>query len=191
MKAVLLDIPPFIQCWMDERARLDQDRSDEMWDGVLHMVPPPDAGHSERQSWLLEVFRPLARARGLFANVEMGVFEPGRTDSYRVPDLVISAGAHRSKRGVEGRAEFVMEIRSPYDEAWEKVPFFAQMGIPEYVIIERGDVALLRLDPETATYVRAAPDADGWLALDVLPVAFRSEPTGEVSVRTPDQTVLI
>ena len=41
MKALLLEIPDTIQRWMDERARLGHDRMDEMWDGVLHMVPPP------------------------------------------------------------------------------------------------------------------------------------------------------
>jgi hypothetical protein len=32
---------------LDERRRLGQDVRDEMWDGVLHMVPPPGGAHQD------------------------------------------------------------------------------------------------------------------------------------------------
>jgi hypothetical protein len=35
----MLDAP---QAMLDERRRPGHDVRDEMWDGVLHMVPPPD-----------------------------------------------------------------------------------------------------------------------------------------------------
>jgi hypothetical protein len=33
------------QALLDERRRLGLDRRDEMWDGVLHVVPPPKDAH--------------------------------------------------------------------------------------------------------------------------------------------------
>ena len=36
MRAVLLEVP---EAMLDERRRLGHDGRDEMWDGVLHMVP--------------------------------------------------------------------------------------------------------------------------------------------------------
>ncbi len=190
MKAVLLDIPPFIQCWMDERARLDQDRSDEMWDGVLHMVPPAGAGHQDRGSRLTEMLGPLARASGLRLSYETGVFRPGRTDDYRVPDIVVRADLYSSARGVEGRAELVIEIRSPNDESRDKVPFFAEMGIPEVLILEPSEPILVRLD-RGGSYARVAPEADGWITSEVLPFAVRKDKADRIEVRTARETVAI
>ncbi|MGH7750722.1 MAG: hypothetical protein ACREQ5_39020, partial [Candidatus Dormibacteria bacterium] len=50
---------------LEDRRRKGIDCFDEMWEGVLHMVPPPSEGHQQLGSGLCEVLRPLARARGL------------------------------------------------------------------------------------------------------------------------------
>ncbi|MGI9120683.1 MAG: hypothetical protein ACR2G7_11290 [Acidimicrobiales bacterium] len=42
MRAVLLEAP---QSLLEERRRLGLDIFDEMWEGVLHMVPPPGGPH--------------------------------------------------------------------------------------------------------------------------------------------------
>ncbi len=65
MKTVLLEIPPVLQEWMDERARLGHDRWDEMWEGVLHMVPPPGGRHQDRNGQLIALLGGLAGPRGL------------------------------------------------------------------------------------------------------------------------------
>jgi hypothetical protein len=44
MRVVMLDAP---QELLDERRRLGQDVRDELWDGVVHMVPPPCDAHQE------------------------------------------------------------------------------------------------------------------------------------------------
>jgi hypothetical protein len=44
MRVLLLDAP---QAMFDERRRLGLDGRDEMWDGVLHVVPPPGGPHME------------------------------------------------------------------------------------------------------------------------------------------------
>jgi Uma2 family endonuclease len=191
MKAVLLEIPEPIRRWMDERARLGHDRHDEMWDGVLHMVPPPSSGHQIRESRLIVLLTPEAERRGLQVTVETGLFRPGRDDDYRVPDVLVWSPQHLSERGVEGRTELAVELRSPRDEAWEKLPFFAEMGVPEVLIVEAQGAVLLRLDVEAASYQRVEPDADGWLALECIEAAFRTEPDGGLGVRTTAAQVVL
>ena len=192
-KAVVLPLatgtlPDPLQAWADERTRLGHDRYDELWDGVLHMVPPPMYGHNRRATELLVLLYPLAHAAGLSATYETGVFRPGRSDDYRQPDLLIVHPDHVSARGIEGRAELVVEIRSPYDEAWEKLPFFAEMGIPEVLILDHDRTVLLRLTA-AGDYAEVAPDADGALVLDIIPVRITNLGDGRIRVATPAVTV--
>lgn len=191
MKAVLLEIPDAIRSWMDERARLGHDRFDEMWEGVLHMVPPPGGPHQDRSGQLIMALGPLAQARDLRIAPEMGVFDPGRTDSYRQPDVAVYRAEMLSARGIEGRAELVVEIRSPWDESWEKLPFFAAMGIPEVLIVEPTEAAVLVLRADGSGYDRVTADADGFASLAVLPVGFRVEAEGGLVVRTATGDVRI
>ena len=42
MRGVLVEVP---ERMLAERRRLGLDGHDEMWDGVVHLVPPPDGRH--------------------------------------------------------------------------------------------------------------------------------------------------
>jgi hypothetical protein len=42
MRAVLLEVP---EAMLAERRRLELDGRDEVWNGVLHMVPPSGGPH--------------------------------------------------------------------------------------------------------------------------------------------------
>lgn len=149
MKAVVLDVP---QAWLDERHRLDLDRKDEMWEGVLHVVPPASSAHNELGAHLMAFLLPLApHLRGFF---EPGVFDPAveSMTSYRVADLGFARPEHVTTRGIEGRAALVVEILSPGDESYEKLPFYRRVGVEE----------LLFVDPVTREFEVRRPDADGW-----------------------------
>lgn len=67
VKAVLVDVPAAL---LRERRRTGADKADEMWDGVLHMVPPPSALHQRVASQLHRLLAPLAEARGPVAFYE-------------------------------------------------------------------------------------------------------------------------
>ena len=44
--------PTELEQLLERRHRLDQDRRDEVWEGVLHMIPPPSHEH-ERIAMIL------------------------------------------------------------------------------------------------------------------------------------------
>jgi hypothetical protein len=44
MRVLMLEAPQWL---LDERRRLGQDVRDEVWDGVVHMVPLPNDAHQE------------------------------------------------------------------------------------------------------------------------------------------------
>src|SRR5438270_5835277 len=107
MRAVMLEVPEHL---LEERRRLGHDHRDEMWEGVLHMVPQPLSRHQLLGARLLTALTPAADERRLWAAYETSVFRPGGAGfDYRVPDLVFARPERFSERGVEGRAELVVE----------------------------------------------------------------------------------
>ena len=123
MRALMLEPPPEM---FEERRRKGLDRWDEVWDGVIHMLPPPSRWHQSLERALIEVLAPLSRSRGLELLQESGLFRGDQ--NYRVPDLMVFRPEHGSDRGVESHAEVVIELLSPQDESREKLPFYESLG---------------------------------------------------------------
>jgi len=124
------------ETFLAERRRRGQDKKDEVWDGVLHMVPPPLSHHTTVSFSLARILAVIGARRGLIARPDSdGLFEPGRDDSYRIPDGSLVRPEHLVKRGIEG-AELVIEILSPHDESRDKFPFYAKLGVREIWLVE-------------------------------------------------------
>lgn len=122
---------------LEERRRLGADRWDEMWDGVLHMVPAPSGAHQIFCHRLGRALGPSSDQRGLVDSHETALYRPGASGSdYRIPDLVYTRPDCRTDRGVEGRAELAVEIRSPDDETYAKFGFYAEMGVQELLMVD-------------------------------------------------------
>jgi Uma2 family endonuclease len=133
MNAVWLDVP---EEFLEERRRLGHDKRDELWEGVLHMVPPASFIHGSISDDLLFALRPIAQRRGLLGrSAQTGVFDPQVDKSYRVPDVVIARPEHVSERGLES-AELVVEVLSPNDESRKKFDFYARVGVREVWLID-------------------------------------------------------
>ena len=66
----MLDVPESL---LDERRRLGLDVFDEVWEGVLHMVPSPSGEHQRLGSELIAVFVGAAKRRGFVASYETGL----------------------------------------------------------------------------------------------------------------------
>lgn len=130
----MLEVPESL---LEERRRTGADRWDEMWDGVLHMLPAPSGPHQRFAARLLAVLLPIADGRQLVASYETELYRPAveRAD-YRIPDLVFSRRENATDRGVEGRAELAVEVRSPNDETYDKLPFYAEMAVQELLVVD-------------------------------------------------------
>jgi len=170
-----------------ERRRLGLDGRDEMWEGELHMVPPPSFGHQEREAALAAALLPVARALGLRIATEPGLY--AADDSWRVPELAVARPEQVVHRGVEGGAVLAVEIRSPRDETDAKIPFYGRFGVEELLVVDRDTAAVDLLRRRRGSLVPAAADEDGWLTSS-LGVAFRQAPDNVLEVRLPEGAVV-
>ncbi len=182
----MLDMP---QERIDERRRLGLDRKDEVWDGVLHMVPPASSMHNEFGSHLHAVLYRLAMDKGLRCFVEPGLFDPEVTDlsSYRVPDLGAARSEHVSERGIEGRATLAVEVLSPGDESYEKLAFYRRVGVEELLYVDPRTRAFEARTPTAEGWAVTGPDGDGWVALTSADAAVRTLAVS-LHIRTPSGT---
>jgi Uma2 family endonuclease len=165
MKAVMSTIPPDIAAW---RKKTGADQWDEMWQGVLHMAPAPNRTQQELE-WALETYLRLHWAPTCQGKVyhQINVASLGGwPNDYRIPDLVLLLPprfAIDRNEYFEGAPDVVVEIHSPGDEAYEKLPFYRDLGVPEVWIIHRDTC-----EPEIHTlqkgrYRKQRPRAGGWL----------------------------
>jgi Uma2 family endonuclease len=183
MRAVLLDVDePLIA----ERERLGLDRFDEMWEGVLHVVPPPKGRHQDLATDLAAELRAAARRARCRVSVQKGVF--ATPDDYRVPDLVVASPSTVSERGVDGPPLAVIEILSPHDESYAKVPWYLGRGAGSVVIIDPGTYGVEVFTSEGT----AAPDPDGLFAIPGLAAQMGPSADGRaLLVETTDGTAPI
>ena len=119
---------------VDERRRLGIDRQDERWEGEWHFVNPPKRWHPRLNADLLVVLAPLARRRGLdpYGN-STGIFADVELD-WRVPDQAYATPEQGIEEGLTGAA-LVVELRSPGDETYAKLPFYAARGVTEVLVV--------------------------------------------------------
>ncbi len=128
--------PPELEALLERRRKAGVDRLDEVWQGVRHMVPGPSFEHARMSQQLAELLGPPARAAGLVA--AMSEFNLGESEyDFRVPD----GGLHRT--GAAGvwlaTAAVVVEILSPGDESWQKLPFYADHHVDEVLLVDPGE----------------------------------------------------
>jgi Uma2 family endonuclease len=183
MRAVMLEAPEDL---LADRRRKGLDLFDEVWEGILHMPPPPSDLHQRFGTRLLLVLAPIAEARGLVPSHETGIYRPGTGETdYRVPDLVFSRPEDRSHRGVEGRAELVVEIRSPGDETYEKLPFYAACGVAE-VLVAHPEMRTIELFVLRGGHMHAVvPDENDVVRSAALDATFEVVAGPKLRVRWP------
>jgi Uma2 family endonuclease len=148
MRTLLPDPPPAeVQAFLERRRKLDQDRKDEVWEGVYHVVPAPHDRHADLQAQIIVLLNPPARRAGLRPRGELNL---GAPKNFRVPDAALL------RPGPGGvylpTAALVVEILSPGDETWQKLPFYAAHHVDEFLI----------LDPDTHQIHWLGLTADGY-----------------------------
>jgi Uma2 family endonuclease len=131
VRAVLVNVPESL---VEERRRLGIDKQDERWEGEWHFVNPPKRWHPRLNADLLLVLAPLARRRGLDPYGDStGIFADLESD-WRVPDQAYATPEQGIDEGLRG-AELVIELRSPGDESYAKLPFYAARGVREVLVV--------------------------------------------------------
>jgi Uma2 family endonuclease len=166
MRGLLLEVPEEL---LAERRRKGLDVFDEMWEGVLHLVPPPSSQHQGFGAELVMTLGPVAKRRGLEVFYETGLF---RTDKdYRVPDIAFVLPAQRLAQGLSG-AELVVEILSPDDETYEKLPFYAERGVRELLVVNPESRSFELYALRGSQYVLVSPGDSGSVRSQILEVSF-------------------
>ncbi len=196
MKTVFVDVPDDL---IARRKATGLDHYDEMWNGVLHMGPTPNRTHQELEfaleAWLRTHWVPQSGGK-VYHQINLAAVG-GWMSNYRVPDLVILTPerfAIDHNEYFEGPPSAVVEIRSPGDESYEKLPFYAQLGVPEVWIVDRDtrEPQLHQLAGDG--YRLQAADAAGWLTSG-LDVQLSSQGAGKLLLRLThrddSQTVLV
>jgi hypothetical protein len=176
MQAVIRRVP---EHWLEERHRLGHDRWDELWEGVLHMVTPPNFAHQSMGTRLSSCLAPLLERRGIGVVYETGVYRPGANQKdYRVPDLVFfpldPAANIIVEHGIEGAPLAVAEIRSPDDESYEKLPWYASLGVREVLIFEPDTRAAEVYRLAGASYLIVGADEQGRVHAETIDARFRT-----------------
>lgn len=185
MRAVLLDVSP---AELARRKAIGADRWDEMWEGELHMSPPPSREHQRTLDRL------VAFLLALFDRTERGTLHSGISvfdesspkESYRIPDVTFVAAGREAilvDDGVRGGGpDAVIEIRSPGDETYDKLPFYGRVGVREVVILDRDSKRpeVYRLAGER--YLAISADRDGWVTAETLRLRLRCAPDRAVLV---------
>ena len=176
MKAVMPEVPGHILEW---RKRTGADQWDEMWEGVLHMPPAPNREHQELEgaieAWL-RVHWTRPRGNKVYHQINLAS-EGGWTTNYRIPDLVLLTPDRfhiDHNEYFEGAPTVVVEIHSAGDEAYDKMPFYAELGVPDVWIVDRDSRVAEVYSLQADQYERQAPDAEGWIRSPATGIQLRA-----------------
>jgi Uma2 family endonuclease len=148
MSAVLVTDPDLAEQTRRNRSTSDGDKWNEVWDGVLVMPTLPNDEHQEIQARLMFPLTGLFEVKGagkVRAGVNVTDRHPDWMENFRGPDVVlylpdnpaINHGTHWL-----GGPDFLVEIISPGDLAWDKLPFYAEVKTREVLIVDRDPWAL-------------------------------------------------
>jgi hypothetical protein len=130
---LFLDEPPReVASWLERRRALGQDRRDEVWEGVYHVVPAAHFRRGDVQAQLVALLGPRAARVGLRAVGEVNI--GASKDDFRVPDLAVVRG--RDHDLYLPTSVIVVEIVSPSDESYKKFGFYFAHGVEEVLIVD-------------------------------------------------------
>jgi Uma2 family endonuclease len=109
----------------------------------------------------------------------------GWPNNYRIPDLVLllpQRFAIDRNEYFEGGPDVVVEIRSPGDETYEKLPFYRDLGVSEVWVIQRDsrepEIHILK----RGRYKKQAATAQGWIRSPVTKIELAGQ-KGKLAVR--------
>jgi hypothetical protein len=140
---MLINDPQLEENLIESRKRRDADRWDEVWEGVYVVSPLPNNEHQKiltRLVFILEESIGLPELGEVFPSVNLSDQPSDWKYDFRAPDVAVFL---KSGKAVDcgtywrGPADFLVEIVSPYDRSYEKLPFYEKLGVVELLIVDR------------------------------------------------------
>jgi Uma2 family endonuclease len=180
MVAIIAD-PDVERRLLAERRRLGLDRFDEVWDGVYFMSPAPNNEHQGLGGELTAIFIELVtwkRKGRIFPSCNISADEDW-TQNYRIPDVAVFLKGNSARdMGTHwnGGPDLTVEILSPDDRSWEKLPFYAALGTREILLIDRDPwrLAVCRLDgKEIRPQEQCSLAAGGTVQTQTVPLSWQ------------------
>jgi Uma2 family endonuclease len=103
-------------------------------------------------------------------------------EDFRIPDLLVilrNSAAKMRQTYVAGGPDFILEVHSPDDETYEKIPWYAAQGVRELLVVDR-DTKALRLFRASSGQLREVAASAGAAECETVPLRFERvvEPDG-------------
>ena len=144
-----------------ERREHGLDRYDEVWDGVYIMSPLANNEHQKlalRLAAIMDAVIDLELGGLSYCGCNVSDLNQEWKQNYRCPDVaVFLAGTAAQNQGAhwQGGPDFTIEVASPGDKTWDKLDFYAGVGVRELLIVNREpwELVLLRLQAGTLAEV--------------------------------------
>jgi Uma2 family endonuclease len=181
MVALITD-PVMQEQLIAQRQAAGSDRYDEVWEGVYVMAPLANDEHQDLVKELTTILTFAVDWAGL-GKVRPGVNVSDQKEdwqhNYRCPDIVVFLTDTRAKNyGTHwhGGPDLAIEVVSPNDRSFEKLPFYAAVGTREVMLVERHPwaITLYRLrGGELIEAGRSTADSPVELKSEVVPLSWR------------------
>ena len=161
------------------------------------MAPLPNNEHQHMVSRLTFILELTVGIPGL-GEVSPGVNLAGpggdwRHD-YRAPDVVVflrgTAAVNRDTHW-SGAADFVIEITSPGDRTYEKIPFYSRLGVRELLVVNRQSWTIELYRRREGSLQKAGesrPERSDVLTSETVPLRFRllpGDPRPKIEITHP------
>lgn len=110
----------------------------------------------------------------------------GWPKDFRVPDLLLLTADRfgiDQNEYFEGAPNVVVEIHSPDDQAYEKLPFYAELGVPEVWIVDRDTKAPEIYRLKRGKYKKQNPSVGGWIRSPETGIEMQQSVANKLAIR--------
>jgi Uma2 family endonuclease len=179
--AVLVTDPELAQEIKADRAVSEAGRFDEVWQTDQVMAAPPDNEHQFLGFELAAIARTVVMDAGsgsVCLAVSVSDRQQGWRDNYRIPDVAVFLNGNPAKdcgTHWSGGFDFGIEVATRGDHTRDKIPFYAQIGVRELLLVDREPWALELYrshDGQLELVGRSTLEQAKVLASEVLPLSF-------------------
>lgn len=155
---------------------------DEVWEGVYVVSPLADLEHQYISGILTSILVEVVQVPGLgrvYPGANVSDREHDWKDNFRVPDVVVvlrNGKARDCGTHFCGGPDFLIEILSDDDKSYDKLEFYAAIGVRELLVVDPDTrrVELFRLSGGKLSLVgRSSQDAPRPISSSVVPLTFQ------------------